>query len=110
MRAPVLLAATSAVTLVIFIAGGAQIWLVLDALGHVVPMTQAVAASTTSQVAGIISTLPFGIGSQDAILVTVFAGYGVTVALAATVAVLVRATSTLPQAPAALAAYLPVPK
>ena len=110
MRAPVLLAATSAVTLVIFIAGGAQIWLVLDALGHLVPMTQAVAASTTSQVAGIISTLPFGIGSQDAILVTVFAGYGVTVSLAATVAVLLRAVTTLPQGLAGLAGYLLVEK
>jgi len=110
MRAPVLLAATSAVTLVIFIAGGAQIWLVLDSLGHLVPITQAVAASTTSQVAGIISTLPFGIGSQDAILVTVFAGYGVTVSLAATVAVLLRAVTTLPQGLAGLAGYLLVEK
>ena len=110
MRAPVLLAWTSFLTLLIFIAGGAQVWLVFDALDHVVPITQAVAASTASQVAGIISTLPFGIGSQDAILVTVFAGYGVTVALAATVAVLVRATSTLPQGLAGLAAYLAVQK
>jgi len=110
MRAPVLLAATSAVTLVIFIAGGAQIWLVLESLGHLVPITQAVAASTTSQVAGIISTLPFGIGSQDAILVTVFAGYGVTVSLAATVAVLLRAVTTLPQGLAGLAGYLLVEK
>ncbi len=110
MRAPVVLAWTSFLTLLIFVAGGAQVWLVLDSLGHVVPMTQAVAASTTSQVAGIISTLPFGIGSQDAILVTVFAGYGVTVALAATVAVLVRATSTLPQGLAGLVAYLLVDK
>jgi uncharacterized membrane protein YbhN (UPF0104 family) len=110
MRAPVLLAWTSAVTLVIFIAGGAQIWLVIDALGHRVPITQAVAASTTSQVAGIISTLPFGIGSADAILVTVFAGYGVTVTLAATVAVLLRAVTTLPQGLAGLAAYLLVEK
>jgi len=110
MRAPVLLALTSAITIVIFIAGGAQIWLVLDSLGHLVPITQAVAASTTSQVAGIISTLPFGIGSQDAILVTVFAGYGVTVSLAATVAVLLRAVSTLPQGLAGLAGYLLVEK
>jgi len=110
MRAPVLLAWTSAITIVIFIAGGAQIWLVLDSLGHLVPITQAVAASTTSQVAGIISTLPFGIGSQDAILVTVFAGYGVTVSLAATVAVLLRAVSTLPQGLAGLAGYLLVEK
>jgi uncharacterized protein (TIRG00374 family) len=110
MRAPVLLAWTSAITIVIFVAGGAQIWLVLDSLGHLVPITQAVAASTTSQVAGIISTLPFGIGSQDAILVTVFAGYGVTVSLAATVAVLLRAVGTLPQGLAGLAGYLLVEK
>jgi uncharacterized protein (TIRG00374 family) len=110
MRAPLVLAWSSFLTMLIFIAGGAQVWLVLDSLGHLVPITQAVAASTTSQVAGIISTLPFGIGSQDAILVTVFAGYGVTVALAATVAVLLRATSTLPQGLAGLAAYLLVEK
>ena len=110
MRAPVLLAATSAVTVLIFIAGGAQIWLVLDSLGHLVPITQAVAASTTSQVAGIISTLPFGLGSQDAILVTVFAGYGVTVSLAATVAVLLRAVTTLPQGLAGLVGYLLIEK
>ena len=110
MKAPFVLAGTAAVTLVIFIAGGAQIWLVLDSLGHLVPITQAVAASTTSQVAGIISTLPFGIGSQDAILVTVFAGYGVTVSLAATLAVLLRAVTTLPQGLAGLAGYLLVEK
>jgi len=110
MRSPFVLAWTSFLTLIIFVCGGVQVWLVLDALGHIVPVTQAVAGSTTSQVAGIISTLPFGIGSQDAILVTVFAGYGVTVALAATVAVLVRATSTVPQALAGLVAYLLVEK
>ena len=60
--------------------------------------------------AGIISTLPFGIGSQDAILVTVFAGYGVTVSLAASAAVLMRATTTIPMALAGLVAYLMVDK
>jgi glycosyltransferase 2 family protein len=110
MRAPVLLAWTSFITLAIFVAGGAQIWLVIDALSHRVPITQAVAAYATSQVAGILSTLPFGIGSADAILVTVFAGYGVTVSLAATVAVLLRAVTTLPQGLAGLAGYLLVEK
>jgi uncharacterized protein (TIRG00374 family) len=110
MRAPVLLAWTSAVTLLIFIAGGAQVWLVFTGLAHRVPITQAVAAYSTSQVAGIISTLPFGIGSADAILVTVFAGYGVTVTLAATAAVLLRGLTTLPQGLAGLVAYLLVEK
>ncbi len=110
MRSPLLLAWTSALTLVNFIAMGAQLWLVMLALAHRVPITQAVAANSTSQVAGIISTLPFGIGSQDAILVTVFAGYGVTVSLAASAAVLLRATTTVPLALAGLAAYLMVDK
>ncbi len=110
MRSPLLLAWTSALTLVNFIAMGAQLWLVMLALAHRVPITQAVAANSTSQVAGIISTLPFGIGSQDAILVTVFAGYGVTVSLAASAAVLMRATTTIPLALAGLAAYLMVDK
>ncbi len=110
MRSPLLLAWTSALTLVNFIAMGAQLWLVMLALAHRVPITQAVAANSTSQVAGIISTLPFGIGSQDAILVTVFAGYGVTVSLAASAAVLIRATTTIPLALAGLAAYLMVDK
>ncbi len=110
MKAPLLLAWTSALTLINFIAMGAQLWLVMLSLAHRVPITQAVAANSTSQVAGIISTLPFGIGSQDAILVTVFAGYGVTVSLAASAAVLMRATTTIPLALAGLAAYLMVDK
>ena len=110
MRAQVMLAWTSFLTLAIFVLSGAQVWLAIAALGHRVPITQAVAAYTTSQVAGIVSTLPFGIGSADAILVTVFAGYGVTVTLAATVAVLLRALTTLPQGLAGLAAYLLIEK
>jgi len=105
MRAPLLLAWTSAISIAIFIVSGFQIWLVIASLDHVVPITQAVAAFATSQVAGILSTLPFGLGSADAILVTLFAGYGVTVTLAATVAVLLRAVTTVPQALAGLAAY-----
>ena len=110
MKAPLTLALTSALTIVNFIVMGAQLWLVMLALSHRVPITQAVAANSTSQVAGIISTLPFGIGSQDAILVTVFAGYGVTVALAASAAVLLRASTTVPLALAGLGAYLMVEK
>jgi uncharacterized protein (TIRG00374 family) len=106
MRAPMLLAWTSAISLAIFIVSGFQIWLIIAGLDHRVPITQAVAAFATSQVAGILSTLPFGIGSADAVLVTLFAGYGVTITMAATVAVLLRAVTTLPQALAGLAAYL----
>jgi uncharacterized protein (TIRG00374 family) len=106
LRSPVLLIQTSALTLSIYVLSGAQVWLVLEGLGHRVPITQAVAAFSASQSIGILSTLPFGLGASDAVIVALLAAYGVTVATAAAVAVLMRATSTLPQAVAGLFAYL----
>ncbi|TME96351.1 MAG: flippase-like domain-containing protein, partial [Chloroflexi bacterium] len=48
MKAPLLLAWTSALTLINFIAMGALLWLVMLSLAHRVPITQAVAANSTS--------------------------------------------------------------
>jgi len=106
LRSPVLLGETAAITLVVFILSGFQLALLLAGLGDSIRITQAVAVFATSQVAGILSTLPFGIGAADAILVTVLAGYGIAVGDSATAAVLLRAVSTLPQALAGLVAYL----
>ena len=106
LRAPVLLSETAAITLVVFVLSGLQLLLLLNGLGDSIRITQAVAVFATSQVAGILSTLPFGIGAADAILVTVLAGYGVSVGDSATAAVLLRAVSTVPQALAGLVAYL----
>ena len=106
LRSPVLLSQTAAVTLAVFVLSGFQLALLLDGLGDSIRITQAVAVYATSQVAGILSTLPFGIGAADAILVTVLAGYGVSVGDSATAAVLLRAVSTVPQALAGLVAYL----
>jgi uncharacterized protein (TIRG00374 family) len=104
-RSPVLLIQTSAITVGIFILSGLQVMLLLAGLGDSVPITQAVAVYATSQVAGILSTLPFGLGAADAILVALLSGYGVGLADSATVAVLFRAASTLPLALAGLIAY-----
>jgi uncharacterized membrane protein YbhN (UPF0104 family) len=68
-------------------------------------MTQAVAAYAASQAVGILSTLPFGIGTTDAVVVGALAGYGVNLALAATAAVLLRGVATIPQALAGMIAY-----
>ncbi len=106
LRSPMLLVQTSAITLAVFIVSGLQVMLLIAGLGDSVRITQAVAVYATSQVAGILSTLPFGLGAADAILVTVLAGYGVNVADSAVTAVLFRAVSTLPQALAGLVAYL----
>lgn len=105
LRSPVLLAQASALTLAIYVLSGVQVWLLLDGLAHRVPMTQAVAAYAASQAVGILSTLPFGLGTTDAVVVGILAGYGVNLALAATVALLLRATATIPQALAGMIAY-----
>ena len=101
-----LLVRTSALTIVVYAMGGFQVWLLLAGLGIDVNVAQATAVFTTSQVGGTLSTVPLGIGSMDAVLVAVLAGYGVTVTASAAVAVLLRGTATLPQAVAGLVAYL----
>jgi uncharacterized protein (TIRG00374 family) len=106
LRSSTLLVQTSAITLAVFILSGLQVMLLIAGLGDSVRITQAVAVYATSQVAGILSTLPFGLGAADAILVTVLAGYGVNLADSAVTAVLFRAVSTLPQALAGLVAYV----
>lgn len=105
IRSPILLAQASSLTLAVFILSGVQVWLLLAGLDHRVPITQAVAAYAASQAVGILSTLPFGIGTTDAVVVGVLAGYGVNLALAATVALLLRAVATIPQALAGMIAY-----
>ena len=106
MRSPRLLAQSAAVTLVIYAISGAQVWLLLAGLNDIVPITQAVAAFAASQTVGILSTLPFGLGTTDATFVALLAAYGVTIGDAAAVAILLRATSTIPQALAGLIAYM----
>jgi len=105
LRSPILLAEASGLTLAVFVLSGIQLWLLLAGLDHRVPMTQAVAAYSASQAVGILSTLPFGIGTTDAVVVGVLAEYGVNLALAATVALLLRAAATIPQALAGMIAY-----
>ena len=106
LRSPLILVQTSAITIAVFIFSGLQVMLLLAGLGDSVRISQAVSVYATSQVAGILSTLPFGLGAADAILVAALAGYGVSVADSATAAVLFRAVSTLPLALAGLVAYM----
>jgi uncharacterized protein (TIRG00374 family) len=105
LRSPLILVQTSAITMGVFVISGLQVMLILAGLGDAIGVTQAVAVYATSQVAGILSTLPFGLGAADAILVAVLSSYGVSIADSATTAVLFRAVSTLPLALAGLIAY-----
>ncbi len=92
-------------SVVIFAISGVQVWLLVIALGGAVPYLVAVASYCTSQVVGSISSLPFGLGTGDAILVLILAQAGVAAHVGAAAAILLRLTTTLPIAVAAVAAW-----
>jgi len=106
LASPPVLAQASAATILIYACSGFQLWILVGALGRHAPITQMVATYAISQVGGILSTLPFGLGPADLLTVGAMARYGVDVALAAVVALLVRVLTTLPLAIAAMPAYL----
>lgn len=94
-----------ALSAVIFAISGAQVWLLVIGLGGAVPFLAAITAYCLSQVGGAISSLPFGLGTGDAILVLILAQAGLAAHVGAATAILLRLTTTLPIAVAAAAAW-----
>ena len=101
-----LLTRATILTLLAFSTSGLQLWLLLSGLGTGIPLSFAIGTSSASEVAGTLSSLPFGLGPSDAVVVTLLAQVGVEVAAGASVAVLLRAVTTLPLSLAGLGAYL----
>ncbi|MGO8685609.1 MAG: lysylphosphatidylglycerol synthase transmembrane domain-containing protein [Candidatus Dormibacteria bacterium] len=91
-----LTAAFTAYTLVIFAISGFQILLLAWAVGAGPAVTVAVAAYCISQVAGSISTLPFGLGAADLVTIGLLTAGGVGHPAALVITVLVRLVMTLP--------------
>jgi glycosyltransferase 2 family protein len=106
LASPAVLAQASGATILVYVCSGFQLWILAGALGHHSAITQMVATYAISQVGGILSTLPFGLGPADIVAVGAMARYGVDVSMAAAVVLLSRALATLPMAIAALPAYL----
>jgi uncharacterized protein (TIRG00374 family) len=94
-----------ALSMVIFAISGAQVWLLVIALGGAVPYLVAIAGYCLSQVGGSVSSLPFGLGTGDAILVLILVHAGLAAQVAAAAAILLRIATTLPIAVAAVAAW-----
>lgn len=94
-----------ALSLGIFALGGVQVWLLVIGVGGLVPYAAAIAAYCLSQVGGAISTLPFGLGAGDALLVVILAQSGLAAHSGAGVAILLRIATTLPIAVAAVIAW-----
>lgn len=106
-RDPALLGTFTATTLAVFVLSGLQIWLLTEGLIREVPEPTLAAATGIyglSQAGGSLSALPFGIGPADAIVVGLLLRTGMAFGLGTTVALLLRATVTLPIALAAAAA------
>jgi uncharacterized protein (TIRG00374 family) len=104
--APRLMTQWSLTTLLMMALVALQFWLLCQSVGSTATYQLAWFALTGSQVAGIVSLLPFGIGVADASLVGILAGGGVNLDQALAVAVLVRFTITLPLIASAIASYV----
>jgi uncharacterized protein (TIRG00374 family) len=93
-------------TLLVFAFSGLQIMVLASGLGVGLGLGVAIAAYCASQVAGSISTLPFGIGASDAVMVGLLAAGGLARVDAAAIALLVRLAITLPLGMAGAAGIL----
>jgi uncharacterized protein (TIRG00374 family) len=102
---PARLGIFAVLTFCVFGSYTAQVVLVGRALGVAVDPLLAWGALGIAITAGVISMLPFGLGSSDLVLVALLGSLGVEPALAAAVAIGYRLTSTLPLGLAGVLAY-----
>jgi len=83
-----------------------QYWLVARSVADVIRPDQAWVGLGVSQLAGIASLMPLGLGAADGSLAAVLRRLGMTLEQGSAVAILVRATSTLPLLLLAGASYV----
>jgi uncharacterized protein (TIRG00374 family) len=102
---PLSFATISIFSIAIFSLVAAQFWFLAMAVNSNVAFHEAWAAFGISQVAGVASMLPFGLGASDGSLTAVLGSLGTGVEAALAVAILVRLAITLPLLVVASAAY-----
>jgi uncharacterized protein (TIRG00374 family) len=95
----------SACTAIVFIVYTSQLLLVAAAVGQEIDPLAAWGALGLAIVAGVLSLLPFGLGSADLVLVALLGVAGVPPAQAAAIAFGYRIVSTLPLGLAGVASY-----
>lgn len=93
-------------TSIVFAAAAAQLWLIVLSLGHEVSPIGAWAALGLATIAGVLSALPFGLGAADIVLTALLVALGVPAPAAGAVALLLRATVTLPLGLAGTASWI----
>jgi uncharacterized membrane protein YbhN (UPF0104 family) len=101
-----LLAGWSMLTAAMFAIAMLQLWLLARSVSHAIRPEEAWTAYGASQLAGIASLLPLGLGAADGSLAALLRRMGTTFEQGTVVAILVRATMTLPLGLMALASWL----
>jgi uncharacterized protein (TIRG00374 family) len=102
---PVRLAVFATLTALVFGSYAAQLALVAAALGVPLDPVLAWGALGIAITAGVVSMLPFGLGSADLVLVALLSSLGIPAAEATGIALGYRLVSTLPLGIAGVAAY-----
>ena len=100
-----LLAGWSLLTAAIFAITTLQLWLLARSVSHAISPAEAWTAFGASQLAGIASLLPLGLGAADGSLAALLRRMGTTFEQGTVVAILVRATMTLPLGIMAVTSY-----
>ncbi len=86
----------TAITAIGFAVVTFQFWLLAHALEDTITPLEAWISFGGSQLAALVSLIPLGLGASDASLAAILDRFGMTLEHGAAVAVLVRATATLP--------------
>jgi uncharacterized membrane protein YbhN (UPF0104 family) len=101
-----LLAGWSLLTAAIFAIATLQLWLLARSVSQAIRPEEAWTVYGASQLAGVASLLPLGLGAADGSLAALLRRMGTTFEQGTVVAILVRATMTLPLGVMAVASYL----
>ena len=86
----------TALTMGVFVLSGVQIVLLAWGVGAGLALWVAISAYCLSQVAGSVSTLPFGLGATDVVVISLLTAAGVGAVSAAAITILLRLATTLP--------------
>lgn len=105
LAGPGVVPAIAGLTMAAFVLAAMQVWLLAAGAGGPIPLWAGLGAYGLSQVGGILSTLPFGLGAGDLLLDALLTRIGDQLSAGVSVAVLLRAVTTVPFAVAATAAY-----
>jgi uncharacterized membrane protein YbhN (UPF0104 family) len=105
-RAPGLAAYFAGLSAAVFAVMALQFWLLVQGTGESLSLTEAWVVLFVSNMAGVASGLPLGLGATDAVMVSFLGIYGIDVVPAGAIVILTRCLINLPVGLMGLLAYV----